>query len=110
MKQVFLSVAMLCCLPATAQKWEAGINSGILIDAHGNKFFPKSGGIKNTIAFTYGAKFMRTIHQFQLGAAVDVTTLDGGSVGNHIANLYYMQGSYGGGTIYTYNGNTSDRL
>lgn len=109
MKKIALLLGLLASMNAHGQKWEIGGNSGILIDAHGNKLFPPKGGTKNVVSSTSGIRILRNIGRMQAGMAIDIMTLDGGTADARLSLLYYV-GQYYAGTVYSYNGDPDARL
>lgn len=99
MKNLFLLLLTLCSVTTFAQRgdvrdnvyrWEAGTNSGVLLDAHSNKFISAANSYqKNRVSFTSGIYAARNIKQWQFGLSIDVMVLDAESVGDYLFWLSY---------------------
>lgn len=97
MKKLFLSLLTLCSVTTFAQRgdarnisyrWEVGFNTGVLLDAHGNKFISDGDSYqKNRFSFMSGIYVARNVKQWQLGLSIDFMSLDAESLGDY---LYFL--------------------
>ena len=93
MKFILSCLLALSGINVYAQKWEIGLNGGMLLDAHSNKIIRNENTNKNILSPILSLKGAYNTKHWQLGAGVDYMQLDGGTVGQYMDYLLYL-GTY----------------